>query len=166
MIALWWLFPGVQTSGDTSRSPAVSVSLGGAARISCAHGVPSNPVVYWYKHSRGTAPHLILYSYSDYDRNHRLRMTAEESSRSTVLSISGAETEDSGVYYCAATHTVVGNTKRPKQKLAGQGLEASRLGWRFSAEIPAGTAHRQLRSRFLISAYFYHDRLTKYEEPR
>ncbi|KAJ6652398.1 hypothetical protein lerEdw1_011628 [Lerista edwardsae] len=112
---------GAAVNGDSSRSPDVSVPLGAGALISCTHGVSSTNGVFWYQHSPGTAPHRILHTYSLGDATEgRFRMTVDKPNKSTELFISEVDLADAGVYYCAASDTVVGRRRRPEQKLTGR----------------------------------------------
>nr|UYS90890.1 TRAV27 [Tiliqua rugosa] len=95
------LFLCSEITGDTSYPLEVS-SSGGTAKISCNHGVSGYPTVYWYKHSRDTAPHSVLSGTSDTDKTKRLWMTVDKVNQSTELSISEVGMADAGVYFCAA----------------------------------------------------------------
>ncbi|KAJ6652393.1 hypothetical protein lerEdw1_011623 [Lerista edwardsae] len=124
--------PEQKRSGITGDTYPLEVffSAGGTAKISCRHGVTGYPTVFWYSQSQGAAPHSILLGSSDTDKSQRLWMTVDKLNTSTELFISKLDLADAGVYYCAASDTVVGRRRRPEQKLTagGTGGRLAELG--------------------------------------
>ncbi|KAJ6652392.1 hypothetical protein lerEdw1_011622 [Lerista edwardsae] len=112
------LFLGSEITGDSSHPSEITFSLGTAAKISCNHGILQAYVVFWYLHRQDTTPHSILSSSTP--EKGRLRMTVDKPKKSTELFISEVDLADAGVYYCAASDTVVGRRRRPEQKPAGR----------------------------------------------
>uniref|UniRef100_A0A3B4U0C3 Ig-like domain-containing protein n=1 Tax=Seriola dumerili TaxID=41447 RepID=A0A3B4U0C3_SERDU len=93
-----------------TQSGAVSSALGGSVTISCRVsrqvdvdcGPYSSqyPCLSWYQKEDGKGPKLLLYGVNRRASGIPGRFTGSGSNSDFTLTISGVQTEDSGVYYC------------------------------------------------------------------
>uniref|UniRef100_A0A3Q1FCV3 Ig-like domain-containing protein n=1 Tax=Acanthochromis polyacanthus TaxID=80966 RepID=A0A3Q1FCV3_9TELE len=82
-----------QSPGSQSVVPGQSVS------ITCRSST-STSYLHWYLQKPGEAPKLLIYEVSSRQSGVSDRFSGRRSGTEYTLTISGVQTEDSGVYYC------------------------------------------------------------------
>ncbi|OCU01859.1 hypothetical protein XELAEV_18007639mg [Xenopus laevis] len=105
-----------------TQDSAVSVLPGGNVGLSCSWtggSVTGNNYPHWVHQTPGSIPKLVVGSPTTTNQNYRPSWTPDRFSGSisggkAILSISRAQAEDDGIYYCALW---IGETVCKKQKL-------------------------------------------------
>uniref|UniRef100_A0A3B3TEP1 Ig-like domain-containing protein n=1 Tax=Paramormyrops kingsleyae TaxID=1676925 RepID=A0A3B3TEP1_9TELE len=103
------LFPALLTVTQTPELK--SASSGQTVTINCK---TSSPVftnffgerMAWYQQKPGEAPKLLIYYASTLNSGTPSRFTGSGSSTDFTLTISGAQGEDAGDYYCQSYHWI------------------------------------------------------------
>uniref|UniRef100_UPI003624ACCE Fab 1E12 Light Chain n=1 Tax=Homo sapiens TaxID=9606 RepID=UPI003624ACCE len=87
-----------------TQPPSASGTPGQRVTISCS-GSSSDigpNTVHWYRQVPGTAPTLLIYSDNQRPSGVPARFSGSRSGTSASLAISGLQSEDEAIYYCAA----------------------------------------------------------------
>ncbi|KAH1187627.1 hypothetical protein KIL84_020376 [Mauremys mutica] len=108
-------------SATIVQSPqSVVEELGGQISLECSLEGTSNPYFYWYRQLPGGQIHMFAYSVStgQVDNTGPSHFsTSRIKDKEFLLSINGLLANDTGVYYCAWSHTLSQVCAAPGQKL-------------------------------------------------
>ncbi|XP_078238041.1 immunoglobulin lambda-1 light chain-like [Pogona vitticeps] len=96
-------FSGIHSQPTVTQPASASVSLGETVKLSCTRssGGSWDPFS-WYQQKPGQAPRFVLYSSSTRGEGIPDRFTGSASGKTGYLTITNAQAEDEGHYYCAA----------------------------------------------------------------
>uniref|UniRef100_A0A3B4TS61 Ig-like domain-containing protein n=1 Tax=Seriola dumerili TaxID=41447 RepID=A0A3B4TS61_SERDU len=96
-----------------TQSGAVSSALGASVTISCrtspqveVGSSSGKDLLHWYQQTDGGVPKLLIYRVNERASGIPGRFTGSGSKTDFTLTISGVQTEDSGVHYCQSAHVI------------------------------------------------------------
>uniref|UniRef100_A0A8C9W7C3 Ig-like domain-containing protein n=1 Tax=Scleropages formosus TaxID=113540 RepID=A0A8C9W7C3_SCLFO len=92
--------------GSVEQEPFIYFLEGDKALLTCNHDITNFNSMYWYVQHVNKEPEYIIHGVNEADSKGRFSMDVDRKGRSTNLSISDTQTEDSAVYYCAVQPTV------------------------------------------------------------
>uniref|UniRef100_A0A8C1P6W2 Ig-like domain-containing protein n=1 Tax=Cyprinus carpio TaxID=7962 RepID=A0A8C1P6W2_CYPCA len=95
-----------------TQSPSITAAQPGQeVRINCktSSKVNNGNELHWYFQKPGEAPKLLIYAATSRNTGTPSRFSGSGSNSDFTLTISGAQTEDTGYYYCYSVHSISGS---------------------------------------------------------
>uniref|UniRef100_A0A8D2D4R3 Ig-like domain-containing protein n=1 Tax=Sciurus vulgaris TaxID=55149 RepID=A0A8D2D4R3_SCIVU len=98
-----------------TQEPSLSVSPGGTVTLTCglsSGSVSTSNYPSWHQQTPGRAPHTLIYNTNSRPSGVPDRFSGSILGNKAALTITGAQTDDEAVYYCAlytggGIHTVI-----------------------------------------------------------
>ncbi|CAI5791284.1 T cell receptor alpha variable 4 [Podarcis lilfordi] len=108
----------LRCQGEITQDPLVEGSEGQKVKLPCKHPQISNDYIFWYRQRPNEAPHSIVSGYKDTVSSKILdgAMIITSDRKANEFSFNRVTLEDSGVYYCALSDTVLHPTASLVQK--------------------------------------------------
>ncbi|KAH0626239.1 hypothetical protein JD844_001084 [Phrynosoma platyrhinos] len=106
---------------EITQEPLVEGTGGEALNIYCKHPSASKgDAIHWYRQFPNQTLHFIVYGYSGKEKSNKLKeafLFISEDQKSSILSFTRVTLEDSAVYYCAVSGTVLHSSISAVQEL-------------------------------------------------
>uniref|UniRef100_K9IWW7 Putative secreted mucin n=1 Tax=Desmodus rotundus TaxID=9430 RepID=K9IWW7_DESRO len=121
---------GVDSQTVVTQEPTLSVSPGGTVTLTCGSSsgsVTSTNYPGWFQQTPGKAPQMLIYSTNNRPSGVPERFSGSISENKAALTITGAQPEDEGDYYCCLYYS------GPYTYVFGSGTHLSVLGQPKSA---------------------------------
>ncbi|CAI5791283.1 T cell receptor alpha variable 4 [Podarcis lilfordi] len=99
----------VRCQGEIIQDPLVEGSEGQKVKLSCKHPQISTETIFWYRQRSNEAPHSIVSGYKSSVSSEILdgAMIITSDRKANEFSFNRVTLEDSGMYYCALSDTVL-----------------------------------------------------------
>ena len=116
---------GVDSQTVVTQEPTLSVSPGGTVTLTCGSSsgsVTSSNYPGWFQQTPGKAPRMLIYSTNGRPSGVPERFSGSISGNKAALTITGAQPEDEGDYYCGLyysspyNHTVLQSHREVRLK--------------------------------------------------